>query len=131
MTRAPQTDLFSPAALKRLTAAPFAVSESSNRVGLRLKGEPILSERKAELITEGVSLGSIQVPPDGQPILLFVEHPTTGGYPKIANVVSADLCKVAQLKARDEVHFRFIDVDDAIRRYREQDRLLTQTSLAG
>jgi antagonist of KipI len=130
ITRAPQTDLFSPAALKTLTTASFVVSESSNRIGLRLKGEPILYKQKVELITEGVSLGAIQVPANGQPILLFVEHPTTGGYPKIANVASADLCKVGQLKPRDEVSFQFIDFNEAIRLYREQDRLLTDLSLS-
>lgn len=129
ITRAPQTDLFPDSSLKVLTTASYVVSESSNRVGLRLTGKPIDREKKEELITEGISLGAIQVPADGQPILLFVEHPTTGGYPKIANVISADLCKVGQLKPRDEVRFQFVDVDEAIRLYRKQDRLLTDTPL--
>lgn len=129
ITPAPQTDLFPRSSLKTLTAASYVVSESSNRVGLRLKGKPIGREKKEELITEGVSLGAIQVPDDGQPILLFVEHPTTGGYPKIANILSADLCKVGQLRPRDKIHFQFVDVDEAIRIYREQDRLLTDTPL--
>jgi antagonist of KipI len=67
-----------------------------------------------EIITEGVSLGAVQVPADGQPIILFVEHPTTGGYPKIANVISADWCRVGQLRPRDEVRFQFVSIDEAV-----------------
>ena len=55
------------------------------------------------MITEGVPLGAVQVPPDGQPIILFVEHQTTGGYPKPANVISADFWRLGQLRPRDEV----------------------------
>lgn len=129
ITPGPQAGLFPDASFKTFTAAPYVVSESSNRVGLRLKGEPVLPERKEELITEGISLGAIQVPPDGQPILLFVEHPTTGGYPKIANVICADFCKVGQLKPRDQVRFQRVGLEEAIRLSREQDQLLNQASL--
>ena len=55
------------------------------------------------MLTEGVALGAIQVPPDGQPIILFVEHQTTGGYPKPANVISADFWRLGQLRPRDPV----------------------------
>lgn len=129
VTRGPQAEFFSSASFNRFSSASYVVSESSNRVGLRLKGEPILPERKEELITEGVSLGAIQVPADGQPILLFVEHPTTGGYPKIGNVISADFCKVGQLRPRDVIRFQLVGIEEAIRLLREQDRRLNQTSL--
>lgn len=129
ITRAPQADDFPRASHALLRAAPYVVSDASNRVGLRLQGETIVRERTEEPITEGVSLGAIQVPPDGQPILLFVEHPTTGGYPKIANVISADRCKVGQLKPRDSIRFQYVEVEEAIRLLREQDRLLSDPSL--
>jgi antagonist of KipI len=66
------------------------------------------------MLTEGVPLGAVQVPPDGQPIILFVEHQTTGGYPKIANVISADLNVVGQLRPRDQVRFEQISIDAAL-----------------
>jgi allophanate hydrolase subunit 2 len=98
-------------------------------VGLRLNGPAVLRESAEEMITEGVSLGAIQVPAEGQPIILFVEHPTTGGYPKIANVVSADFCCLGQLKPRDEVRFQFISFEEAAELLRQHHQLLTQESI--
>ena len=73
----------------------YTVSEESNRMGLRLRG-PAIPSPAGQMITEGVALGAVQVPPDGQPIILFVEHQTTGGYPKPANVISADFWRLGQ-----------------------------------
>jgi antagonist of KipI len=120
VTLGPQRDFFSEDALSMFFSTPYVVSESSNRVGLRLKGEAIIQKNRIELVTEGVSLGAVQVPPDGQPIILFVEHPTTGGYPKIANVISADWCRVGQLRPRDEVRFQFVSFDEALKLIRQQ-----------
>jgi allophanate hydrolase subunit 2 len=66
-----------------------------------------------QMITEGVSLGAIQVPAGGSPIILFVEQQTTGGYPKIANVISADLHRVGQLRPRDEIRFEHVTFEIA------------------
>jgi antagonist of KipI len=71
-----------------------------------------------------VALGAVQVPPGGQPIVLFVEHQTTGGYPKPANVVSADFWRLGQLRPRDEVHFEAISLDRALTLLREQEQWL-------
>jgi antagonist of KipI len=76
------------------------------------------------MITEGVSLGAIQVPPGGQPILLFVEQQTTGGYPKIANVIAADLSSVGQLRPRDEIRFELISLETAVSILAEEEKLL-------
>jgi len=129
VTPGPQSDFFSRESLRIFSSTPYLVSESSNRVGLRLKGESIARGKSEELITEGLSLGAVQVPPDGQPIILFVEHPTTGGYPKIANVISADFCRVGQLKPRDEVRFQFVSFDQATELLLRQHTLLTRESL--
>jgi antagonist of KipI len=118
VTPGTQADFFPEDALKRLASTPYLVTESSNRVGLRLKGEALARRNKEEMITEGISLGAIQVPSDGQPIILFVEHPTTGGYPKIANVISADFCRVGQLRPRDEVRFQLVSFEEAREWYR-------------
>jgi antagonist of KipI len=82
-----------------LYAGAYTVSEDSNRMGIRLKGTALASPG-GHMITEGVPLGAIQAPPDGQPIVLFVEHQTTGGYPKPANVISADFWRLGQLRPR-------------------------------
>ena len=95
-----------------LCDAAWQVKEDSDRMGLRLRG-PALDRATGRMLTEGVPLGAVQVPPDGQPIILFVEHQTTGGYPKIANVISADFHSLGQLRPRDEVRFEQVSLDAA------------------
>jgi allophanate hydrolase subunit 2 len=82
-------------------------------MGIRLSGESISSSRGHEIITEGIPLGAIQIPGSGQPIISFVEHQTTGGYPKIANVITSDLCKVGQLKPGDQIKFQYVSLEEA------------------
>ena len=125
-----------PAGLLRVTAGPqadwfggelyrafYIVQEESNRMGLRLRG-PAIPSPSGTMLTEGVPLGAIQVPPDGQPIILFVEHQTTGGYPKPANVISADLSRVGQLRPRDELRFDLVTIDQALALLRAQEQWL-------
>jgi antagonist of KipI len=124
VTRGPQHDWFGVEASGNLLSYPYIVSEQSNRSGLRLKGEPISPRVRSQLLTEGISLGAIQVPQDAQPIILFVDQQTTGGYPKIANVIAADLYRVGQLRPRDQLRFAEVTVPEAIRLLREQDEWL-------
>ena len=126
VTRGPQHDWFGVEAFGNLLSYPYTVSEQSNRSGLRLKGEPISPRVRSQLLTEGISLGAIQVPQDEQPIILFVDQPTTGGYPKIANVISADLYRVGQLRPREQVRFVEVAIPEAIRLLREQEEWLKQ-----
>jgi antagonist of KipI len=86
----------------------------------------VQADRRSELITEGVSLGAIQVPADGQPIILFVDQQTTGGYPKIANVASADLSRVAQLRPHEEIKFQFVTFAEAVYLLRQQEQALRE-----
>jgi antagonist of KipI len=102
---------------------PYHVTEASNRMGVRLRG-PAIPSPTGHMVTEGVSLGAVQVPPDGQPIILFVEHQTTGGYPKPANVISADLWRVGQLRPRDTVAFERVTIDEALDLLRQQEEWL-------
>jgi antagonist of KipI len=98
---------------KRLAAEEFRVSEQADRMGLRLEG-PLLSAREErEMISEGAPLGAVQITPSGQAIILFVEQQTTGGYPKIANVIGADLHSVGQLRPRDQIRFEEISFEQA------------------
>jgi antagonist of KipI len=98
-------------------------------MGLRVEGISIAAPAGREMITEGVSLGAIQVPASGQPIILFVEQQTTGGYPKIANVISADLHAVGQLRPRDEIRFELVEMETARSLLKEQERLLSSPEL--
>jgi antagonist of KipI len=124
VTSGPQADWFSESAQRAFYASAYRVAESSNRMGLRLESHAVIPAPAREMITEGVSLGAIQVPPGGQPIILFVEQQTTGGYPKIANVIAADLHSLGQLRPRDEIRFERIEFPAAQSRLREQEALL-------
>ncbi len=106
VTRGPQAGDFTE---ELFYNAEFTVSPDSNRMGLRLEGPEIPSSHRGQMVTEGVPLGAIQIPASGQPILLFVDQQTTGGYPKIANVITADLPSVAQLRPRDRIRFERVD----------------------
>jgi antagonist of KipI len=123
-TPGPQADGFSEASLCEFYAGVYRVGERSNRMGLRLEGATVSQRDAAEMITEGVSLGAVQVPPGGLPIILFVEQQTTGGYPKIANVISADLHRVGQLRPRDEIRFEQVSFETARSLLVEQEKLL-------
>ena len=113
INRGLQSSYFSDSTWDSFTSKMFTVSEVFSRMGIRLTGNPIHSSKGNEILTEGIPIGAIQVPGGGEPIISFVEHQTTGGYPKIANVISADLCKVGQLKPGDEFQFKLISFEEA------------------
>lgn len=119
ITPSTQIDRFWAATRGLLTLSEYEVSADSNRRGIRLEGPKLQAANHAELITEGVPLGAIQVPASGQPIILFVDQQTTGGYAKIATVISRDLHKLGQLRPRDRVRFEFVTLEEAKRLYRE------------
>lgn len=119
VTAGPQADRFG----GELYEGTYMVTEESNRMGLRLRGMAIPSPT-GHMLTEGVALGAVQVPPGGQPIILFVEHQTTGGYPKPANVISADFCRLGQLRPRDEVRFEPVPMERARALLLEQEQWL-------
>jgi antagonist of KipI len=124
VTDGPQSDQFSDAAKLSFFRAPFRVSENSDRLGLRLDGPALPISPSSEMITEGVTLGAVQITPSGQAMILGVEQQTTGGYPKIANVIGADLHRLGQLRPRDEFRFERIPLSVARSLWIEQERLL-------
>ena len=143
VTAGPQWDWFSLDFRESFLGGSYTVAEESNRMGLRL--ERRLERRlgssneagpqrgavrhSGEMLSEGVALGAIQIPESGNPIILFVDQQTTGGYPKIANVISADLSSVGQLRPRDEIKFECVDMETARALYKEQEDLLTSDAL--
>lgn len=99
----------------------WKISPSSNRQGYRLQGPTGLALHKpVELLSHGIVPGTVQVPPDGQPIIQLSEANTCGGYPKIATVIEADLWKVAQLNTSTQVRFQFVEMDQALEAMRKQ-----------
>ena len=129
VTAGPQSDWFSESSQRAFYASAYRVAEESNRMGLRLEGSPVAADSVREMVTEGVPLGAVQVPASGQPIILFVEQQTTGGYPKIANVISADLHSVGQLRPRDEIRFERVEFETAQSLLREQETLIAWEKL--
>ena len=103
----PRGDWFDEGALDLLLATAWTVTPQSDRIGVRLDG-PALARRAGlgELPSEPVVTGALQVPPDGRPVLLGPDRPTTGGYPVIGVVVDNDLDRAAQLRPGDRVRFR-------------------------
>jgi antagonist of KipI len=129
VTPGPQIDWFSESSVQSFYSDTYRVSEQANRMGLRLEGSAVTPRSTGQMITEGVSLGAVQVPPGGSPIILFVEQQTTGGYPKIANVIAADLHRVGQLRPRDEIRFEQVTFDQARSLLLEQEQLLASDGL--
>jgi antagonist of KipI len=124
VTEGPQFDWFLDAAQHTLLQNEFRVTEEADRMGLRLEGPALALRAAKEMISEGVSLGAVQATPSGQAILLFVEQQTAGGYPKIANVIGADLFCIGQLRPRDEIRFERVTFAEARQLWIEQQQLL-------
>lgn len=101
------------ASKKNFPAQIFTVRHESDRMGFRLSGENLILRAKLELVSSAVGFGTIQLLPDGQLIILMADHQTTGGYPRLAHVVSGDLPLVAQLGATDKLSFSIISLEEA------------------
>jgi antagonist of KipI len=101
----PQEPFFTPAAYQTLFRARYIITPASNRMGYRLEGAPLEHAGRADILSDATPLGSIQVPASGQPILLMADRQTTGGYPKIGVVISADIPLAGQLAPGDWVEF--------------------------
>ncbi|WP_048600824.1 5-oxoprolinase subunit C family protein [Rubeoparvulum massiliense] len=104
--------------------ASFTISPQSDRMGYRLEGPPLQLKVQQELLTEGTAFGTIQVPPNGQPIILMADRQPTGGYPKIGNVIQVDLPKLSQLPPGRKLRFQEVSIQEAQQLLRQQDKLL-------
>jgi biotin-dependent carboxylase-like uncharacterized protein len=120
----PQCDYFTDAALATLLAAEYRISQSADRMGMRLDG-PVLAHRGGwDIVSDAIATGAIQVPGSGRPILLLADHQTTGGYPKIATVVSADLPIVGRRRPGDAIRFTAVSPEMAEGLARDAERQL-------
>jgi antagonist of KipI len=100
------------------------VSSRSDRMGYRIEGAVLALRSPVELLSSAVTMGTLQLPPNGEPILLMADHQTTGGYPVLGHVASVDLGSVAQLRPGDEIRFAPVSLEDAQRLYLERERSL-------
>jgi antagonist of KipI len=116
----PHVAMFNPAALDTLLHARYVITPSSNRMGYRLAGPALEHADDGEILSDATPIGSLQVPASGQPILLMADRQTTGGYPKIATVISADLPTVGQLAPGDWIEFAHCTREAAIDAARRQ-----------
>lgn len=103
-------EAFPAVAREALTGTEFGIAPDSNRMGFRLDGATIDPGKRLEILSEGVTFGTIQVPPGGKPIILMADRQTVGGYPKIAEVASVDLHLLAQLKPGDRLRFKLVSL---------------------
>jgi allophanate hydrolase subunit 2 len=122
----PQEDMFTGKGVETFLSSPYTVSLESDRMGYRLTGKRIERKSAAELVTEALVKGSIQVPSDGQPIILMADTQTSGGYPKIAAVTTPGVSRLAQAKPNDKVHFNKILPSQARIQYVEYQERLQQ-----
>lgn len=110
----PQAPHFTPAALATFLSEPYRIGQQRDRMGIRLDGPPLAhSELGADIVSDGVTPGAIQVPADGRPILLLADCQTVGGYPKIATVIRADLPRISHLQPGDSLRFAAVDAHQA------------------
>ena len=120
--RGPQAHYFSDQEIERLCSATFTIASGSDRTGMRLEGLSLNHQRDFNITSDAVVHGSIQVPGDGNPIVLLADRQTTGGYPKIATIISADLPSAGRLPIGAKVCFRLIDIAEAEAARREAKR---------
>jgi biotin-dependent carboxylase-like uncharacterized protein len=105
LTTGPRVECVTGDALDLLCRTAYAVSPDSDRIGLRLLGDPLPLRRTVDLPSEGTVLGAVQVPPDGRPVVFLADHPPTGGYPVVAVVEEVDLWQCAQLRPGESLSF--------------------------
>jgi antagonist of KipI len=110
----PQRSRFEPEGLATFFGSAYRVSASSDRRGIRLEGPPVANRESADIAPEATNLGAIQVPRDGQPIVLGPDRPVTGGYARIASVIAADFPRLARALPGAVVRFREVTLDQAL-----------------
>ena len=110
----PQDDLFTEEAKNTLLAAPYKISAESDRMGYRMQGPKLPHILKADILSDGIAPGSIQVPGHGQPIVMLGDRQSIGGYAKIATVIGADLSLLSQMRPGQSVRFASVSREDAL-----------------
>jgi len=122
----PQDDYFTKDGLHAFLNSSYEITVNSDRMGYRLKGPKINNKHGSDIITDGITLGSIQVPRNGMPIVMLADRQTTGGYAKIATVISVDADKFSQMKPGNKIKFTQINLEEAHRLLGEKEKNITE-----
>src|SRR4029079_10364353 len=120
----PQADYFTEEAIATFLSSEYSIEFESDRMGYRLDGRTLTHEKGYNIVSDGIVTGSIQVPGSGHPIVLMVDNPTTGGYPKIATVISADVPVIGRRGPGRKMRFVAVDVKQAQQARIEQQRII-------
>lgn len=116
----PQEDYFTEKGIDTFLGTWYHVSGQSDRMGIRLEGSPIENKNGVDIISDGIAYGSVQIPASGTPIIMMADRQTTGGYAKIATVITADLYKIAQARPGTAIRFRAVTEKEAVAALKQQ-----------
>jgi antagonist of KipI len=119
----PQLACFTGKGIATFLQNGYSITSQANRMGYRLEGQPIQIKGRADILTDGIPAGAVQVQSEGQPLLLLAERQTTGGYAKIACVIGADLWRLGQAKPGDSIHFQAVSLQEAETAWRDLSEL--------
>ena len=130
----PQEDMFTDEGVQTFLSGVYRVSDQSDRMGIRLEGPAIENKNGVDIISDGIATGAVQIPSAGTPIIMMADRQTTGGYAKIATVISADLKRIAQARPGTRLRFRAVGRYEALQLKKEEqkelDRLQYKTYFA-
>ena len=122
----PEYEQFSAESQEAFWHAPFAITPEADRMGYRLQGPKLERLEATELLSSAVTFGTVQVPAGGQAIVLMADHQTTGGYPRMAQVISADFSALAQVRPGESIRFQVVALSEAQALYLAQERRLRE-----
>ena len=120
----PQEDYFTDKGIETFLGSRYTVSGQSDRMGVRLEGSKIENKNGVDIISDGIATGAVQIPASGTPIIMMADRQTTGGYAKIATVISADLKQMAQAAPGTKVCFQAVSEEEAVRLKKEEENRL-------
>ncbi len=122
----PQEDYFTQKGIETFLSSEYTVSDKSDRMGVRLDGEMIENINGVDIISDGIATGAVQIPASGTPIIMMADRQTTGGYAKIATVISADLKKIAQARPGAKIHFEAVSEKTAVRLKKKEENKIRE-----
>lgn len=118
----PQDDAFTRQGIRTFLSGEYLVTDKADRMGIRLSGEKIESKKGVDILSDGIAAGSVQIPASGTPIIMMADRQTTGGYAKIATVISADLSRAAQARPGTRIRFVQVTLPEAIRLRKQEEK---------
>ena len=124
--KGPQYDYFSEESKKLFFSQSYKITNLTDRMGMRLEGNILKNIINTNIRSEGITKGAIQIPADGKPIILLTDYPTIGGYPKIANIISADYDLLIQKKPGTNISFKCIDLEEAEQLYKDRNKNISK-----